>query len=70
MPGAGERLTKEVTALVPASVAVTIAAPDDRALSVWRGGAVLSSLSSFETMWISKEEYDEHGPGIVHRKCF
>ncbi|KRZ64887.1 Actin -like protein, partial [Trichinella papuae] len=21
-------------------------------------------------MWISKEEYDECGPAIVHRKCF
>jgi len=21
-------------------------------------------------MWISKAEYDEAGPGIVHRKCF
>ncbi|MCL4122905.1 UNVERIFIED_CONTAM: hypothetical protein GTU68_060948 [Idotea baltica] len=21
-------------------------------------------------MWITKEEYDESGPGIVHRKCF
>ena len=21
-------------------------------------------------MWISKEEYDESGPSIVHRKCF
>eukprot|EP00808_Paulinella_micropora_P008156 g82558.t1 len=23
-----------------------------------------------EQMWISKQEYDESGPGIVHRKCF
>ncbi|KAH3893235.1 hypothetical protein DPMN_017379 [Dreissena polymorpha] len=22
------------------------------------------------SMWISKQEYDECGPGIVHRKCF
>ncbi|GAB9473981.1 hypothetical protein TeGR_g6182, partial [Tetraparma gracilis] len=21
-------------------------------------------------MWISKAEYDESGPSIVHRKCF
>jgi actin-related protein len=21
-------------------------------------------------MWISKDEYDESGPAIVHRKCF
>ncbi|RWS08511.1 hypothetical protein B4U79_01134 [Dinothrombium tinctorium] len=21
-------------------------------------------------MWIAKQEYDESGPAIVHRKCF
>ena len=30
----------------------------------------LSSLSTFQSMWISKAEYDESGPAIVHRKCF
>jgi actin-related protein len=27
-------------------------------------------LSTFQQMWISKQEYDESGPSIVHRKCF
>uniref|UniRef100_A0A3B3TM10 Uncharacterized protein n=1 Tax=Poecilia latipinna TaxID=48699 RepID=A0A3B3TM10_9TELE len=47
-----------------------IIAPDGRQLSVWSGGSILASLSSFQEMWISKQEYDESGPGIVHRKCF
>ena len=34
------------------------------------GGSILSSLSTFQPMWISKQEYDESGPSIVHRKCF
>merc|ERR1711910_294099 len=25
---------------------------------------------TFQQMWISKQEYDESGPSIVHRKCF
>ena len=37
--------------------------------TLWRGGAGLASLSTFEEMWITKDEYDESGPGIVHRKC-
>ena len=36
----------------------------------WIGGSILSSLSTFQSMWISKAEYDESGPAIVHRKCF
>merc|ERR1711865_664140 len=34
------------------------------------GGSILPSLSTFQQMWISKGEYDESGPTIVHRKCF
>lgn len=38
-------------------------------LAQWRR-SILSSLSTFQQMWISKQEYDESGPTIVHRKCF
>jgi len=69
-PGIDRRLTKELTALAPASVKVKIVAPPERKYSVWIGGSILSSLSTFQDMWISKDEYDESGPGIVHRKCF
>ncbi len=69
-PGIDERLTKEMTALAPAAVRVKIVAPPERKYSVWIGGSILSSLSTFQEMWITKDEYDESGPGIVHRKCF
>merc|ERR1712083_225104 len=42
----------------------------ERKYSVWIGGSILASLSTFQQMWISKQEYDECGPSIVHRKCF
>jgi len=69
-PNIDVRLTKEMTALAPASIKVKIVAPPERKYSVWIGGSILSSLSTFQEMWISKDEYDESGPGIVHRKCF
>jgi actin len=69
-PGIDERLQKEMTALAPASIKVKIVAPPERKYSVWIGGSILSSLSTFQDMWIPKDEYDESGPGIVHRKCF
>ncbi len=49
---------------------IKIIAPPERKYSVWIGGSILASLSTFQQMWISKEEYDESGPSIVHRKCF
>ncbi|KAL7434846.1 hypothetical protein ACHAXH_005481 [Discostella pseudostelligera] len=69
-PGISERMSKEITALAPASIKVKIVAPPERKYSVWIGGSILASLSTFQGMWISKEEYDESGPSIVHRKCF
>jgi len=68
--GIDKRLNKEITALAPAAVKVKIVAPPERKYSVWIGGSILSSLSTFQDMWINKDEYDESGPGIVHRKCF
>jgi actin beta/gamma 1 len=69
-PGVGERMTKELTALAPSTVKIKVVAPPERRYSVWIGGSILSSLSTFQQMWISKAEYDESGPSIVHRKCF
>jgi len=68
--GIGERMTKELTALAPSTMKIKVVAPPERKYSVWIGGSILSSLSTFQQMWISKNEYDESGPTIVHRKCF
>ena len=48
---------------------VKIIAAPDRYYSVWTGGSTLCSLSTFESQWITKEEYEEYGAEIVHRKC-
>jgi len=69
-PGIAERMTKELTALAPSTMKIKVVAPPERKYSVWIGGSILSSLSTFQQMWISKSEYDESGPSIVHRKCF
>ena len=69
-PGIAERLTKEITSLAPPAMKIKVVAPPERKYSVWIGGSILASLSTFQAMWISKSEYDESGPSIVHRKCF
>jgi len=68
--GIADRMSKEITALAPPTMKIKIIAPPERKYSVWIGGSILSSLSTFQQMWISKAEYDESGPSIVHRKCF
>ncbi|VDO12262.1 unnamed protein product [Rodentolepis nana] len=68
--GIAERMQREISALAPTTVKIRIAAPPERKYSVWIGGSILASLSTFQQMWISKLEYEEIGPSIVHRKCF
>lgn len=72
LPGLPERLQAEVKNLVPADmrVNVCVASPKDRRFLVWSGGAVLANLSTFNSAWISRGEYEEYGPQIVFRKCF
>ena len=41
----------------------------ERKFSTWIGGSILASLGSFQQMWMSKQEDEEHGVAIVHRKC-
>ena len=48
-----------------AQSANNIIAPADRKQSVWMGGSMLASLSTFKQMSISKGEYEEYGSYIM-----
>ena len=69
-PGIADRMQKEISALAPPTMKIKVIAPPERKHSVWIGGSILASLSTSQQMWISKQQYDESGPSIVHRKCF
>jgi actin-related protein 4 len=69
--GFTERLNQELTTLYPGP-RVRITAPGntaERKFASWIGGSILASLGTFHQMWISKKEYDEHGSGIVEKRC-
>ncbi len=70
--GLPERLTKEVQKLAPQNISskIKVISVPEREHSIWVGGSILSSISTFDTMWITKAEYEEVGPTIVHQKCF
>ena len=69
-PGFVDRIHKEIDAQTPRQMKIKVLAPPNRKHSAWIGGSILASLQPFQQMSISKEEYDECGAGIVHRKCF
>ena len=51
-----ERLTKELIALAPSEMKISLveSAPDQRQLQNWIGGSILSSLPTFRHMWITR----------------
>jgi len=69
-PGIADRMQKELVNMAPSTMKINIIAPPFRQYSAWIGGSILSSISCTQHLWISKQEYDETGPVIVHRKCF
>merc|ERR1712106_880080 len=49
-PGIADRMQKEITALAPSTIKIKIIAPPERKYSVWIGGSILASLSTFQQM--------------------
>jgi len=47
---------------------VKIVATPERKYGGWIGGSVLASLSAFQSVMITKEQYEETGPAIAHRQ--
>ncbi|KAG6512741.1 actin-related protein 4-like [Zingiber officinale] len=67
-----ERLEKDLMEEAPQAARVKVLASGnstERRFSVWIGGSILASLGSFQQMWFSKAEYEEHGVSYIQRRC-
>ena len=69
-PNISNRLWREINTLAPHNHRTKIIENPERKYSAWLGGSIHATLSTFHTMWITKAEFDESGPSIIHRKCF
>jgi actin-related protein len=49
---------------------IKINAQSERLYSSWVGASVVCSISNFQQMWISKNDYEEIGPSVIHKKYF
>lgn len=66
-----ERFAKTVSNSFVSNIERTIIAPKgDRSLLAWRGGSIITNMSSFVRLWISKKEYEESGDRIFLTKFF
>jgi len=49
---------------------IKINAQNERKYSAWIGASVVCSIGNFQEMWISKNDYEEVGPQILHKKSY
>lgn len=63
------RLEMEIRALAPAECIVRVGKPADPIVSTWQGGATLAKDGdALGKLSVTKQDYEEHGPGWVARK--
>ncbi|NXR79894.1 ACL10 protein, partial [Pycnonotus jocosus] len=68
-PGFPERMCLELNSLFRgAGVHIEVLANPKRATAAWAGGSMAASLTSFRHSWMTRGEYQEHGPQYVHTK--
>lgn len=41
----------------------------ERRFGAWIGGSILASLGTFQPLWLTKQEFAEHGASYIDRKC-
>ena len=48
---------------------VQMVANQERVYAGWIGGSIVTSLSSFQSYWVGRDEWKEQGGSIVEKKC-
>ncbi|KAK9098891.1 hypothetical protein Syun_025936 [Stephania yunnanensis] len=69
-PQFAERLYNDLRPLVPDHYQVKITKQEDPMLGVWRGGSLLASSPDFESMCVTKAEYEEFGSARCRKRFF
>ncbi|THH33705.1 hypothetical protein EUX98_g397 [Antrodiella citrinella] len=67
--GLSDRLASELQRNFPHVKIHAPGNPTERRYGAWLGGSILGSLGTFHQLWISKEEWQEHGRAIVGQRC-
>jgi len=70
LPGIGDRMQNEVSALATDGATVSVITDSQRKYAAWVGGSMLGSLPTIKDILITKEEYDEDREDVVAKRCF
>ncbi|KIY65436.1 actin-like protein Arp4p [Cylindrobasidium torrendii FP15055 ss-10] len=69
LPGFADRLNTELSRTFQHVKIHAPGNPIERRYGGWLGGSILGSLGTFHQLWISKEEWQEHGKAIIAQRC-
>nr|XP_025740449.1 uncharacterized protein LOC112833554 [Callorhinus ursinus] len=61
MNGFPERLRQEL------GPRATVLGSPHRAVAAWLGGSIMASRDSFQSLWLSRREYEEEGPWAIYK---
>uniref|UniRef100_A0A182PSX8 Actin n=1 Tax=Anopheles epiroticus TaxID=199890 RepID=A0A182PSX8_9DIPT len=67
--GFAERLQKELATHIPSTHRYKVVTTQHPTLTVWAGGNMVAQSPMFQQSWVTKQEYEEHGADIIHKKC-
>lgn len=65
--GLAERLHQGIEDLAPSNRSIEVVYPENRHFLTWQGGSKLVSDPSFDKKWVTREEYHDQGPKVIHR---
>lgn len=61
LSGFPERLRQEL------GPGATVLGSPHRAVAAWLGGSIMASRNSFQSLWLSRREYEEEGPWAIYK---
>lgn len=74
LPGFAERMRRELGTLASAQgLEIRLVADEtqpNRRIDAWVGASRMAATAGFEGRCITRDEYEECGPSVVHRRCF
>lgn len=68
IPNLEQRLAASLVQVIPGTIKTKVLAsrhPIERSCAAWIGGSILSSLGSFQQLWLSRSEYEEYGATLA-----
>lgn len=68
-PGLADAVVNQVNSMIPNVFRARVEEVENFQSLAWMGGAIVSSMNTFQSNWITRAQLEEHGPSIVLRKC-